>query len=48
MITVWQSRDAFDRFRNEHLLPAFKELAGEQGGPPPPLEIHPVHKLITA
>ena len=48
VITVWHSRDAFDRFRHEHLLPAFRELAGEQGGPPPEPEVHPVHKLITA
>jgi hypothetical protein len=48
VITVWQSREAFDRFRDEHLLPAFRELGGEQGGQPPHPEVQPVHKLIIA
>jgi hypothetical protein len=48
VITVWQSREAFDRFRDEQLLPAFRELAGDQAGPPVEPEIQPVHKLIIA
>ena len=46
VITVWDSREAFDRFREEKLLPAFRELGGE--GPPVEPEVNPVHKLITA
>jgi hypothetical protein len=47
VITVWESREAFDRFREEKLLPALREVAGE--GPPPVAEpeVNPVHKLIT-
>jgi hypothetical protein len=48
VITVWQSREAFDRFRDEKLLPAIRELGGEQGGPPVEPDVQPVHKLITA
>ncbi len=48
VITVWQSREAFDRFRNEQLLPAIRELAGDQAGPPVEPEVQPVHKLIIA
>jgi hypothetical protein len=48
VITVWGSREQFDRFREEQLLPAFRELAGEQPGPPPEPDVQPVHKLITA
>jgi hypothetical protein len=47
VITVWESREAFDRFREEKLLPAFRELGGGEGPPPEP-EVNPVHKLITA
>ena len=48
VITVWQTREAFDRFRDEKLLPAFRELGGEQGGAPVEPEVQQVHKLITA
>jgi hypothetical protein len=47
VITVWRSPEAFDRFREERLLPAIRELGGEQGGPPVEPEVQPVHKLIT-
>jgi hypothetical protein len=48
VITVWDSPEAFDRFREEKLLPAIREIAG--GGGPPPVEpvVSPVHRLITA
>jgi hypothetical protein len=46
VITVWESREAFDRFREEKLLPAFREVAGEAPPPPAEPEISPVHKLI--
>jgi hypothetical protein len=47
VITVWESREAFDRFREEKLLPAIREVAGEGGPPPLEPEVNPVHKLIT-
>jgi hypothetical protein len=48
VITVWESREAFDRFREEKLLPAIRELAGDQAPPAAEPEVNPVHKLITA
>ena len=47
VITVWDTREAFDQFRQEKLMPAFKEVAG--GGSPPVLtpEVNEVHKLIV-
>ena len=47
VITVWDSREAFDDFRQEKLLPAIREVVGEgpRGVEP---EVDPVHKLITA
>jgi hypothetical protein len=48
VITVWESREAFDRFREEKLLPTFRELAGDEAPPPAPEpEVSPVHKLLT-
>jgi hypothetical protein len=48
VITVWESREVFDRFREEKLLPAIRELAGDHGTPDVEPEVNPVHKLITA
>jgi hypothetical protein len=47
VITVWESREAFDRFREEKLLPAIREVAGEGASPVAEPEVNPVHKLIT-
>ena len=48
VITVWESREAFDRFREEKLLPAFRELAGDERPPPgEEPEVSQVHKLLT-
>jgi hypothetical protein len=48
VITVWESREAFDRFREEKLLPAFREVAGEAPPPAAEPEVNPVHKLIAS
>jgi hypothetical protein len=48
VITVWESSDAFDRFREEKLLPAIREVAGGEGAPEVAPEVNPVHKLVTA
>ena len=48
VITVWDARENFDRFREEKLLPALREVAGDQAAPPAAEpEVNPVHKLIT-
>jgi hypothetical protein len=47
VITVWESREAFDRFREQKLLPAIREAAGDEAPPPAAPEVNPVHKLVT-
>jgi hypothetical protein len=47
VITVWESREDFDRFREEKLLPAIREVAGDEAQPTAGPEVNPVHKLIT-
>jgi hypothetical protein len=47
VITVWESREAFDRFREQQLLPAFQELAGGGTLPVVEPEVNPLHKLVT-
>jgi hypothetical protein len=44
---VWESREDFDRFREDKLLPAIRELAGGEAPPTAEPEVNPVHKLIT-
>ena len=48
VITVWDSREAFDRFREDKLLPAIQAIAGDGAPPAPQPEVNPVHKLITS
>ena len=48
VITVWESREAFDRFREDKLLPAFQELAGDEAPPAADPEVNPVHRLVTS
>jgi hypothetical protein len=48
VITVWESRESFDRFREEKLLPAIREVAGEAPPAAAEPEISPVHKLIAS
>ncbi len=48
VITVWDSRERFDQFREEKLLPAIRELAGDNGPPDVDPEVNPVHRLLTA
>jgi hypothetical protein len=47
VITVWDSEDAFKRFREEKLIPTLREVAGE-GAVAPSIDANPVHTLITA
>jgi hypothetical protein len=48
VITVWSSREDFDRFRDEKLLPAIQELGGDAAPPAVEPEVHEVHKLVTS
>ena len=46
VITVWESEDRFQQFRDEKLIPALKE-AGEDQRIAPSITAQPVHNLIT-
>jgi hypothetical protein len=46
VITVWESEDEFNRFRNDALIPALQEEgAGESIAPQ--ITTNPVHKHVT-
>jgi hypothetical protein len=47
VITVWDSEDQFQQFREEKLIPAMKEAdAGDRIAPS--ISAQPVHNLITS
>jgi hypothetical protein len=45
---VWDSRDAYERFRDERLFPAIQKLSGmdPSNGPQPTVTEFPVHNYI--
>jgi len=48
VIDVWESEEAYNRFRNERLLPAIEKAIGREAiaeGPPPMEPLH-VHNII--
>jgi hypothetical protein len=47
VITVWDSVEQFEQFRSEKLIPALREVAGDDLVAPT-IQPDPVHKLITA
>jgi hypothetical protein len=47
VITVWESEDRFQQFRDETLIPALRE-AGEGDRVVPQISADPVHVVITA
>ena len=47
VITVWDSEEQFQQFRNEKLIPALKEVGGDDFVAPS-IQPDPVHRLITA
>ncbi|TMK72818.1 MAG: hypothetical protein E6G48_06455 [Actinobacteria bacterium] len=47
VITVWDSEEQFQQFRNEKLIPAMQEL-GRGDFLAPKIEANPVHKHISA
>jgi hypothetical protein len=46
VITVWDSEDQFQQFRDEKLIPALQEV-GEGERVAPRITAQPVHNLIT-
>jgi hypothetical protein len=47
VITVWDSDERFQQFRDETLIPAMREAGGEDRIAPK-IKTNPVHNLITA
>jgi hypothetical protein len=47
VITVWESEDRFQQFREEKLIPAMREAA-EEGRIAPSISADPVYRLLTA
>ena len=47
VITVWDSEERFQQFRNEKLLPAMTEV-GSEARIAPNIKAQPVHRLITS
>ena len=46
MITVWDSDERFQQFRDETLLPAMREIGAEERIAPS-ISTNPVYKLMT-
>jgi hypothetical protein len=47
VITVWESEDQFNQFRNDKLIPALQE-AGAGDSVTPQIQADPVHRHVTA
>ena len=47
VITVWDSVEQFEKFRSEKLVPALKEVGGDDFVAPT-IQPDPVHRIITA
>jgi hypothetical protein len=47
VITVWDSEEQFQQFRNEKLIPAMRDVGGADRIAPN-INANPVHNLITA
>jgi hypothetical protein len=46
IIDVWESQAALDRFRDERLMPAVREVMGEPQGPPPEVRVFETHDIV--
>jgi hypothetical protein len=47
VITVWDSEEQFNKFRNDKLIPAIRETAGDEAIAPS-IKAEPAHTVITA
>ena len=46
IIDVWESKDAYERFESDVLMPAMSRLGGEPpAGGPPPREEYEIHNM---
>jgi hypothetical protein len=46
IVDVWESQEAMDRFRDERLMPAIREVVGEPQGPEPQVKVLEVYDLV--
>jgi hypothetical protein len=46
IIDVWESKEAYERFRSERLLPAIERATGEPPGQPPQNQEMNVHHIV--
>jgi hypothetical protein len=44
---VWESREDFDTFEQERLMPAVREVFGEDPGEPPVREVVEIHHYLA-
>ena len=47
VITVWDSEEQFQSFRDEKLIPTVREIAGDDAGPPK-IDTDEVYRFIKA
>ena len=48
VLTVWDSAEQFDRFREQKLLPAIAEVTGGEAPQAVQPEVNEVHNFVTA
>jgi hypothetical protein len=48
VITVWDSADTFNEFRQQKLLPALEEVTQQEASPAIQPQVDPIHRLITS
>jgi len=47
VFTIWESKEDYERFREEHLLPAIREVAGEEAASGPSgAEVYELHDCL--
>lgn len=46
IVEVWDSREDFDRFEQDRLMPAVREVFGEDPGEPPVREVTEIHHYL--
>jgi hypothetical protein len=47
VFNVWESREDFDRFEQERLMPAVREVFGEDPGQPPMRSVNEIHHFVA-
>ena len=45
VIDIWESKDAYQRFESEQLMPAIQRLGVQAPSEPPPMEEFEVHNM---